>query len=923
MAQSFAGKGWSLEAHRTSLVLSRDDGVRRLSDDILDDLVVLRRRWRWHLVDGATGESLLRLRGLTRRRATALTGRIATWRFERDEVRALETLRARVEPEVAQVSAWFAGFTHALRDGEGHRRWVTRDEVEELVRARPSAPNLRELGAKPKAASLLTPAQRNAIRTVSTDLHEERRRANVLAEKELIERHRVFFETIESSPLTLEQAQAVVCCDNRVQVIAAAGSGKTSVMVARAAYALVTGLTTADRILLLAFNKDAAEELQRRIETRLRLQGLPTSGLQATTFHSYGLSLIGEATGAKPRLAPWLEDHDGVPMVARLVDELRDESPSFRYRWDLYRLLFARTSNSPEGAPAEWWDRETDVAGHRTLRGETVRSQGEKMIADWLYLNGVAYEYERAYSHPVADSEHSQYRPDFYYPDVDVWHEHWALGRDGRPPREFVGYAEGMEWKRRVHASHGTTLIETSWADIIDSSGFGPFEEDLRSHGVELDWNPDRPTPGAQPVEHEELARLVRSFMGHVKSNGFTRVDLETRLRSHGDTFSGYRSRLFLDLYWEVHDRWEQRLAAESLVDYEDMLVKASELLERRVATSRYDMVLVDEFQDSSSARARLVKALVEGKSSYLLTVGDDWQSIYRFAGSDVSVMTEFERIFGSSEQRRLQTTFRSTQVITDAASAFVSKNPRQIPKNVTSFHGAGGPPIRLASVTPEDGKRVDVELSWAVDAYLKHLDARIQSGEIVTGPGGRISVDVLGRYNAERRLLPRSWSPRLDVTFRTIHRAKGLEADYVLIPKAVDGTFGFPSRVENDPVLDLVMSRPDTYPFAEERRLMYVALTRARREVAILTVAGKESPFVVEMLKDGLIQPASAGAAAPTACPACGQGLLVAREGKFGAFLACARFPACRHTQKRQSSGVSPTTAGPPTQLSAGGPTE
>lgn len=900
MTEGFAGKGWALAPQGSSLTLTTDAGVERLPDVVLDKLVVCRRRWRWHLLDGQSGESLLHLRGLNRRRANALTDRLETWGSERDEHRINLALLARVDPEVDAVHAWLARLTRASRDGEGHRRWITHDEVEELVRLRPTAPTLRELASR--ASGLLTPTQSTAVRALDADLQDERRRANELAEEELLDRHRTFFDAIESSPLTREQARAVICCDNRVQVIAAAGSGKTSVMVARAAYAIATGLTTADRILLLAFNKDAAAELQQRVETRLRTQEIPSGALRAATFHSFGLSLIGHATGAKPRLAPWLDDRDGAPMVGHIVDELRDKSPAFRYQWDLYRLVFARTADSPEGAPAEWWDRQTDVAGHRTLRGDTVRSQGEKMIADWLYLNGVAYDYERAYTHPVADSEHAQYRPDFYYPDIDVWHEHWALGRDGRPPRDFVGYAEGMEWKRGVHASYATTLIETSWADIIDGFGFGPLEDDLRAFGVELDWDPDRPTPGTRPVEHEELARLVRSFMGHVKSNGFTRADLERRLIGQDTGFSRYRSRLFLDLYWQIHAEWERRLADENLVDYEDMLVRAAELLERGLASSAYDMVLVDEFQDSSSARARLVKALVHGRPAYLMAVGDDWQSIYRFAGSDVSVMTEFERIFGPSEQRRLQTTFRSTQIITDVASAFVSKNPRQIRKTVRSVHGAGGAPIRLASVTATDPRRVDGELAWAVEKYLNHLDARIERGDIVAGPGGRISVDVLGRYNSERGLLPRSWSPRLDVTFRTIHRAKGLEADYVLIPKAVDGTYGFPSRIQNDPVLDLVMAGLDPYPFSEERRLLYVALTRARQEVAILTVAGKESPFVVELLKEGLIEPVAPDGQVRTVCPSCGQGLLTTKEGKYGTFLACGRFPACRHRSRTEA---------------------
>lgn len=92
------------------------------------------------------------------------------------------------------------------------------------------------------------------------------------------------------------------------------------------------------------------------------------------------------------------------------------------------------------------------------------------MVADFLFLNGVRYEYETPYQHDVADAQHSQYRPDFFYPDVDVYHEHWALDRDGNPPAEFAGYAAGIEWKKSIHQRFGTTLIETTWASILDQT---------------------------------------------------------------------------------------------------------------------------------------------------------------------------------------------------------------------------------------------------------------------------------------------------------------------------------------------------------------------------------------------------------------------------------------------------------------------
>ena len=225
---------------------------------------------------------------------------------------------------------------------------------------------------------------------------------------------------------------------DRVQVLAAAGSGKTSVMVARAAYAVSRGFVTPGRILLLAFNKDAATELQERVASRCAAAGIDSSGLRAQTFHSFGLDVIGRATGNKPRLARWLDQRDGMGMVLSIADELRDASESFRHNWDLYRLLFANApADLAENEPGGYSDAPHQT-GYRTFAGELVKSHGERLIANFLYLNGVDYVYERPYDVDVSDSTHSQYRPDFYYPAIDVWHEHWALGRDGKPPPEFA-----------------------------------------------------------------------------------------------------------------------------------------------------------------------------------------------------------------------------------------------------------------------------------------------------------------------------------------------------------------------------------------------------------------------------------------------------------------------------------------------------
>lgn len=780
----------------------------------------------------------------------------------------LETLDATVR--------WAREVRRGSAAAEKELRWISRDAHADWDSSRPGR-------AAAHARRRPTAEQREADELLTTDLRELVTDVNGRVLKRSLVERRAFFDSIESQPLTAEQATAVVTMDNRVQVVAAAGSGKTSVMIARAAYAIRYKVVEPQSVLLLAFNRDAAKELQNRIEARLSAAGIASSGLVANTFHAFGLSVIGKATGRKPRLAGWLDSGQDVGMVMRIVDELREADPGFRMRWDLYRLLFARMNDDGEDATPDTYDKVNRLSGFGTMSGEVVKSQGERLIADWLFLNGVKYRYEHPYRHDVADETHSQYRPDFFYPDIDVWHEHWAIGRDGKPPSAFVGYAESMRWKRSTHQQFGTTLIETTSTEILDATGFKQLQAELSDRGVALDWNPDR-APDKKALSHDSLAKLVRTFMAHVKSNGYVREDLEKRW---AETGRSYRSRVFMDLYWPIHDAWQVRLREDDSIDFEDMLMDAARHVEGGTDMG-FDMVLVDEFQDASPARARLARALVDKRHRYLMTVGDDWQAINRFAGADISVMTDFNRWFGEGPTLRLQTTFRSTQTVADTAAGFVQKNPRQLKKVVRAFQEAPGAQVGLIRLQSED------EIPEAIGTWLRELGAEESSA----------TVDILGRYGFERDLVPRTRPRNLTVTFRTAHSSKGLEADYVLIPRMVSGMYGFPSEVVDDPVLGLVMSDADRFPHGEERRLFYVALTRAKKEVMLLTVRGRESAFVTELLKAGQLTESPMSTATPViVCPTCAQGALVPRRGPYGDFYGCSRFPACRHTQQAVSA--------------------
>lgn len=763
-----------------------------------------------------------------------------------------------------RIGEWWKRFIDTM---EGPH-WVTREQVKALEASRPvsrSGAGLVECWSLPELTggiALLPPEWAQAIAGwADTDVQAwttERNETLLRLEKVTLAD---WFARIEKSPLTDEQVEAVVRFDNRTRVIAAAGSGKTSTMVAKAAYAIERGIVQPNEILMLAFNDKAAKELRAR---------LPQSAAAASaeTFHAFGLRVIGLATGRKPRAA----DDDGLKRLSRIVDQLRDGDAAFRRDWNFFRLVFGRPLDLPlENDEHDAQSR--DQARFATLQGEMVRSRGEMMIANWLWIHGVNYEYERPYEHDVADESHGQYTPDFFYPDLGVYHEHWALDGNGNPPPSFDGYAEGVEWKRATHRTFGTTLLETTPATIWDGSGFEYLESRLTELGAHLDENPYRTAPGKPPIEDGELVQLVRTFMSHVKMN---------RLEPSHLSGSGIRGRLFVRLVEPILRTWDAELRDAGLIDFEDMINQASDLIRTGAWSSPYRLVMVDEMQDTSVARAHLVQSLVnQHRDCHLYAVGDDWQSINRFAGSDLSVMSRFEDWFGPADTCYLSHTFRSPQSLCDVASAFVSVNPSQLPKTVISHRSGLASPVCAIAVTYQN------EYAKVTSEHLRALDSATQSPTTVL---------LLGRYNSDlnqvEHLCKGSWK-HLAVRTDTVHRSKGKEADHVVVLNLCRNAF--PSTVRDDPLLELAMPMAEAYPFAEERRLFYVALTRARQSVLLLTRAHHESPFLLELERTGQVTLSLAGQDKPVRiCPACQRGYTTERRSKYGRFVGCSQYPRC-----------------------------
>lgn len=885
---------WTLTIDGDQFTLHVAGRVRTGSVLLLDKLEVRHGAF-WAAVHLAgANDQVMRLDGIPNSRAQHLQEQVAaTVAVVRRRLHISE-LTEQLGPALNEVVAWKLDTHTACVDQLRRRGWLDGELADALAARKPTT--LAKLLVEPELQALLRsqpPEIQEAVSDWRQPFSETVLAINARQRQKQLEVSARFLATVEKSPLTREQAEAVICFDNRVLLVAAAGSGKTATMVAKTGYALQNRYFEPERILLLAFNNDAAAELRKRLADRLGPLGLPADRVTAQTFHAFGLTVIGQATGKKPSIASWLENGQDHEALMAMVDELKSTDADFRTTWDMFRLVFGQDlpEFGKEATNPESWSREEGREGFWTLNNEVVRSRGELIIANWLFYNGIKYVYEAPYRVDTATPQHRQYRPDFYLPEVDAYLEHWAVNAKGEPPAEFAGYKEGMAWKKQVHAQYGTRLLETTMADMWSGQLFRKLETQLGELGVTLDPNPDRPAPGRQPIESPRLVRTIRAFLTHVKNNRLTIDQLRTRLDAGVAGTFRYRHQMFLDLFEKLCGRWEQRLRQERAIDFEDMLNLATDCLERGQWQSPYELVMVDEFQDASQARARLVAALVSKPGRYLFAVGDDWQSINRFAGADLGVMAEFEHHFGKAVTLKLETTFRCPPSLCDITSKFIQKNPRQLRKAVRSPREDVEEPVRIIRVADER------QTKSAIEAVIQRL-AEDQAG-------ARQSVLVLGRYQRDRTHMPLHVSPdRIDLQFLTVHSSKGLEADHIVIPNVTSETLGFPCRIVDDPVLALAMPGGDSHEFSEERRLFYVGLTRARRTVTLVTVERRESTFISELIRDHGIKVLNVDGEESDAelCSSCGVGFLVARRGKWGPFMGCSSYPKCKFTKRLQS---------------------
>ncbi len=690
---------------------------------------------------------------------------------------------------------------------------------------------------------------------------------------------------VEGKKLDRQQLVAISKESHTHLVLAGAGTGKTTTIVGLVKYLLRIEKFSPDEILVLSFTNASATEMKERLNKET---GIP---IEASTFHKLGINIISEVNDIKPKISEMKQRS----FIKQQFEVLMQNSEYLKVlnAYLMHRQFMIKSEF--DFKTLQEYQEHLEKNPPVTLKHEVVKSYGEMEIANFLYLNDVEYIYEHPYKIDTRTKDFGQYKPDFYLPKYDVYIEYFGIDKNGNPPDYFQNdYIASMKWKREVHKAYNTIMIESYAYENFEGVLTSALEKKLKEKGVVL-------TPVSQEEiwkrvsEDDEnvidgLVQLIETVINLMKSNRF---DIAEMKRKNASSLNLIDVAYLIDVISPIWYRYNEHLRNNDEIDFNDMINIASDYIRDGKYMSKYKMVIVDEYQDISRARYELLKNMRDSSNYDLFCVGDDWQSIYRFAGSDIGYIQHFSKYWGASEISKIETTYRFPQRLIDITSSFITRNPLQLHKNIRGISG--------------DSKYVLGEVNGYTDKYaiqfmLSKLDELPFRSSVFFIGRYKFDINMLDdntelsyKYDNRHEITKVKYAKRndLDISYITAHKSKGLQADYVFILNNKFGKMGFPSKIQDSPILDLLLENSDTYPDAEERRLFYVAMTRAKKKVILVTLKDRESEFVNELHA----QYAEEIKQERYICPLCG-GKLKRKNGQYGEFFGCENYrtTGCRY---------------------------
>ncbi len=672
-----------------------------------------------------------------------------------------------------------------------------------------------------------------------------------------------------------------------------------------------------NEIICLTFNSGAKDEIEERISNKVNkmLKNQPGEIIDAEsyehlssaqykkvdckTFHGLGKSIVESYRGKRyPKHA--ISNHDQRKNRFKRALHSCIEERSFQQDWIWLQAVLRFPDPEPSRFTSEYeyneylqsiYKKKQQAKGVLSLgTDKLVKSSQEVSISNWLYINGVEFEYERPFeegSEYLGCSPSEAWIPDFTYKLPDgtyIVHEHFGLDKDGKAPSFFGNpalYEKNAKEKQSVLTELNALHFWTTSAQFYDESIFSYLEEHLISRGIKIkprvyDDIEERLESIGQTPDYD----IVKTAVTQIRANGLKRDELSSRVETQPNR---RRAERFLNVCFALAERIDKLLSEDKQIDFDAMMHRAIEYLESdktpEINLPPYRYFIVDEFQDTAPGRAKLVQLLRQRDvHSKLFVVGDDWQSINRFAGSDLNYFTyfgdHFNHLFENSDKYlELTETRRCPKAINNIARTFITStghlsNKRVVTKGNSLTQGV----IDILSILNDN------KLPSLIDSTLRKWYEASRSQQ-VDNPGStskKPTAMILGRYRAKfingisdegyTKSLTEKWSEHFDFLgpedsktkqnsiYLTAHTSKGLEADYILVIGLNDvrkSVFSFPSERETDPLLELVSPSNEPIPDAEDRRLFYVALTRAKKQVVLYADYHSPSFYVTTLLRE------------------------------------------------------------------------
>lgn len=699
-----------------------------------------------------------------------------------------------------------------------------------------------------------------------------------------------FFNTVESNPLTKKQRLSVIRDNDLNLVLAAAGTGKTSVIVSKVLNYIIRKNIPPEHILVLAYNKSAARELTERILLRGQKYGIKETDIPTIkTFHALGLDIL-RKSHKNTHISVFADDEKKLlQWISKWIEKRMSRGISSFWETLLFSYFAADPFDFESTVKYEAYLRDTE---YRTLNDEKVRGFQEVLIANWLFIHNVPYKYEEQYISKRRIDLGFDYRPDFHIVNTNIYIEHFGIDRNGntRPGIDPIEYNKNIERKRALHKEFGTILLETFHYDWTEGNLENRLQTLLSEVGIPLEQkSPEELNRALQKSDLIiKLSTQLLSCLHAIRVESLDSDAILQRLKKAKVQFPGQYTTFLTDL----HNDYKEELADQCSIDFDDMILMSTQAIRDKEYVPEFKYILIDEFQDISSSRWMLVKEIIDNSQRVCTTcVGDDWQSIYRFSGGKLELTTQFDKLIGKNTCTILDKTFRYNNSIAETAGTFIMENPQQYKKYIETNEIVSDPQVFLLDDL-YNGKSM---LSRKVYAVIRKI--------LASDPAGKISI--LARYNYILDNIRDDLSQyiktlNVKINFWTFHKSKGLESDYCILCGFFQGRVGFPNENKDHAIVEALLPSLDDYPFSEERRLFYVALTRARKKSYIIADPRNTSIFIDELLSEKYNIHIVSDAFLEKnrkifKCPSCKTGYISLQQGKYGDFYQCSSGLACR----------------------------